>query len=414
MPFSLRARIVVPVDRPTIEHGVVTVDGERIVAVGTSAIGGEPVHDLGNVALLPGLVNAHTHLEFSDLSHPLGDPGMALADWIPLVLAHRRSRDGQVAAAVAAGCRESLLHGVTTVGEIATAGVAAYAGFPSLDLSLFIEAIGFSCARAESALKAANEELDVFESAFKAAFQVQIGLSPHAPYTVSPYLLTALVECARKHSFPVAMHVAESVDELELLARGTGRFQQLLNERSMWDPATIPQDSTPFDYLQLLATAPRALVIHGNYLDREEHEFLATHSDRMSLVYCPRTHAYFGHPPYPLGEILAAGVHVALGTDSRASNPDLSVLAEMRDVARTHAEVSPNVILRLGTLSGAEALGRDRSCGTITPGKLANLVAISLSSSVNRDPCDMLSDLLSSESPPIATWYRGQGVAAAR
>ena len=124
----------------------------------------------------------------------------------------------------------------------------------------------------------------------------------------------------------------------------------------------------------MLADAPRALVIHGNYLDRDEHEFLAAHADRMSLVYCPRTHAYFDHPPYPLAELLAAGVRVALGTDSRASNPDLNLLGEMRHVARTHAgRAARRRSSRWRRSTRLEALGCEQECGSITPGKLANL-----------------------------------------
>jgi cytosine/adenosine deaminase-related metal-dependent hydrolase len=414
MPFSLRARVVFPVDRPPIDNGVVTIDGERIVVVGNAAIGGEPVHDLGDVALLPGLVNAHTHLEFSDLAHPLGNRGMALADWIPHVLAQRRGHEANPQASIAAGVQESLNHGVTTIGEIATADAAAYTNLGSPDLSLLIEAIGFSRARAESALQATLQQLDSFEAAFGDAdgglgeSGIQLGLSPHAPYTVSPTLLSSLVTLARKRNIPVAMHVAESADELELLDRGTGPFQQLLDERSMWDATAIPRGSSPFDYLQLLTQAPRALVIHGNYLDREEHEFLATHRDRVSLVYCPRTHAYFDHPRYPLTELLAAGARVALGTDSRASNPDLSLFTEMQYVARTLADVAPEAILRMGTLSGAEALGRERQCGSITPGKLANLISVPISPSSRSH--ELIEQLLSSEVRPASVWFRGQEV----
>jgi aminodeoxyfutalosine deaminase len=414
MPLSLRARVVFPVDRPPIPNGVVTVDGERIAAVGTLDSSDKPIRDLGDVALLPGLVNAHTHLEFSDLSQPLGSPGTALVDWIPSVLAYRRSRASDLAATIAAGCRESSLQGVTTIGEIATVDAATYASLGAPALTILIEAIGFSRARAESALQAVVQQLDAWDAALgpikerRIRSGIQLGISPHAPYTVSPALLTSLLKLARERNLTVAMHVAESADELDLLATGSGRFQQLLDERSMWDPSAIPQGSAPLDYLQLLATAPRALVIHGNYLDQDEHDFLATHSDRMSLVYCPRTHAHFNHPRYPLSEILAAGVRVALGTDSRASNPDLSVLAEMRHVAKSHAEVAPDAILRMSTLSGAEALGREQECGSITPGKLANLVAIPIEPHPNRSPRDLLEEFLSAETAPAATWYRGQ------
>jgi cytosine/adenosine deaminase-related metal-dependent hydrolase len=233
-------------------------------------------------------------------------------------------------------------------------------------------------------------------------------VSPHAPYTVSPELLGKLVELARARSMPVAMHLAESAEELELLADGAGPFRDLLDARSMWDPAAIPAGSSPFDYLQVLARAPRCLVVHGNYLVSEDHEFLAAHADRMTVIYCPRTHAYFQHPRYPLAAMVAAGVWVALGTDSRASNPDLSVLAEFRQAARTHSEVPAEKVLAMATLNGAAALGCERDCGSITPGKLANLVAVPMPEGSGVG--DALDAIVASDSAPTAVWLSGREI----
>ncbi len=144
-------------------------------------------------------------------------------------------------------------------------------------------------------------------------------------------------------------------------------------------------------------------MIHGNYLAPVEHEFLAAHADRMTLVYCPRTHAYFDHSRYPLARLLAAGVRVALGTDSRASNPDLNLLDEMRQVARAHPAVRPEAILKMATLDGARALGFDEQCGSIAPGKLANLVAVPA-------PNGWLTELLYGDARPSAIWLMGREV----
>jgi cytosine/adenosine deaminase-related metal-dependent hydrolase len=175
------------------------------------------------------------------------------------------------------------------------------------------------------------------------------------------------------------MHVAESREELELLRAHSGPLVEVLKSLGAWHPDVLPLGLRPLDYLRLLATGHRSLLTHGNYLARDEIEFLAAHRDRMSLVYCPRTHAYFGHEPYPLAEALAAGVRVAIGTDSRASNPDLRLLEELRHIARHHPSVSPDSILRMGTLAGAEALGLADHLGSITPGKRAALAIIPLS-----------------------------------
>ena len=395
-----------PVDRPAIEHGAVTIDGEHFAAVGAQPVDGDVI-DLDSVALLPGLVNAHTHLEFSHLSKPLGRPGMPLLDWIRLVIAERGGRMAEPSRAIAQGVAECLRHGTTTLGEIAGEGADAYSTVGPVDATLFAEVIGFSRARAASAYEATTTRLDELRGASPTA---RVGISPHAPYTVSPDLLRRLIVLASERQLPVAMHLAESAEELQLLRDGTGPFQELLDERSMWDATAIPRRSRPLDYLRTLAEAPRALVIHGNFLDPEEHVFLAAQRERMSLVYCPRTHTYFGHSSYPLAELLSAGVRVALGTDSRASNPDLSLLAEMRHVARAHPEIDPNEVLRMGTLAGAEALGSADEAGSITPGKLANLVAIPLAEDAGRLSSELLAALLADDRGPSAAWLRGNVV----
>jgi cytosine/adenosine deaminase-related metal-dependent hydrolase len=404
MAFSLRARVVFPVDGVPLEHGVVTIDGARIVAVGAARQASD-VTDLGDVALLPGLVNAHTHLEFSRLPRPLGEPGMRLADWVRLVIAERARAEEDAAESIAAGLAESAGRGVTTLGDISQGHSS---GWPqsALDVTRLLEVIGFSQARAESAFAAVLDRLAALEGAGGA----RIGLSPHAPYTVSPRLLRRLIAVGSERGIPVAMHVAESAEELELLAHGTGPLQQLLVERSMWDAEAIPRGSRPLDYLRMLSEAPRALVIHGNYLDEAERSFLAAHAARMSLVYCPRTHAYFGHPAYRLTKLIATGVRVALGTDSRASNPDLDLLAEMRFVAASHAGVDPMWVLRAGTLAGAEALGRAAEVGSITAGKRADFIAIPLPSGASGKPDELAGAILAGRERPCGVWIRGKRI----
>jgi cytosine/adenosine deaminase-related metal-dependent hydrolase len=280
----------------------------------------------------------------------------------------------------------------------------------TIDATYFHEVIGFSRARAESSLNALIVRLEFVVAANKSVgFSTPTqGISPHAPYTVSPLLLRPLVTLAHRRNMPVAMHPAESREELRFLQAGVGPFQALLEERSMWDHLAVPRGSTPHDYLRTLADAPRALVIHGNYLDNDELDFLGTHRDRMSLVYCPRTHAYFRHDPYPLATALKHGVRVALGTDSRASNPDLSLFDEMQQVTRAHADIDPHEVLRMGTLAGAEALGRESEVGSITVGKRADLVAIRLPSESIGSPTQILAALLAADRAPSSVWSNGR------
>ena len=393
---AFKARWVFPVDGPPIEDGAVTFRGSTITAVGRDPTA-DIVEDLGNVALLPGLVNAHTHLEFSDLDSPLGEQGMSLPDWIRLVIEFRASASRDISATVQQGLRECIAFGTTAVGEIvsSTVPLEAYAQTP-LPLTLFHELIGLSESMGAEALASGVQRCTGSENLASCA----VGLSPHAPYSVHRDVVAA---CAVDRNRPVAMHLAESREEIELLSSGTGPFVDLLKDLGAWNPTAIPQGTRPLDYLKLLAACDRSLVIHGNYLDDEEIQFLAANRSRMTVVYCPRTHAYFGHSPYPLAKMLAAGVRVAIGTDSRASNPDLNMLEEMRFVAKTHPDVSPSDILSMATRGAAEALGCKKS-GTIVLGRHADLVAIPLHQNESRDPWE---SLLNPSSPIHAAWRSG-------
>ena len=165
--------------------------------------------------------------------------------------------------AIAVGLHESATHGVTTIGDIATIPTPAVSQPLPLRLA-FQEVIGFSSARVESALFDLQQRIDTGRELSGCRSAPLVGISPHAPYTVHPQLLECLVEEALARKLPVAMHLAESAEELALLADGTGPFRELFEERSMWDSTAIPAGSKPLEYLRMLAQAPRALVVHGN------------------------------------------------------------------------------------------------------------------------------------------------------
>jgi cytosine/adenosine deaminase-related metal-dependent hydrolase len=387
---SFRARWVFPVDQPPIHDGVVEIAGDTIAAVRPYRSGDEVV-DLGDVALLPGLVNAHTHLEFSDLQQPLGQPLMAFPDWIRLVIEYRRAQAGDwQVRAVHHGFMESAAASVALLGEIATygsAGASPSHASPSHApyQVVFAELLGLSPDRIEPLWQTALRHV-----AGDAERDYLAGISPHATYTVHPELLARVCRLSHERGFPVAMHVAESLDEIELLQSGSGRLVELLDSLNVFPRNAIPRGTRPLGYLQMLSQASRALVIHGNYLSAEEIEFLGQRSERMSVVYCPRTHAYFNAGDYPLAQMLAANVNVCLGTDSRASNPDLNLFEEMRFVAQRHSGITPEGVLYLGTQAGADALGLGDRFGSISPGKQARLTQITLASFDAGDPHELL------------------------
>ena len=270
MNYALQARWIVPVDRPPIEGGVIAIAGEKIAAVGENT-SGRPAIDLGDAIILPGLVNAHTHLEFSDLEAPLGEPGMSLPDWIRLVVAHRRihKADG----AVAMGLGECARHGTTSVGEIASPGWSQteIESVP-LETTVFLELMGLTRERMAQSLEQSREHMSR-QPAPNARWRK--GYSPHAPYSTHVDLIRQTVEfLGSKSAAPMAMHLAESREELEFLRTGRGPFRQLLEDLGAWEAGALAPGGTIADYLSLFAGVERFLLIHGNYLTDDEIEFV--------------------------------------------------------------------------------------------------------------------------------------------
>lgn len=383
---TLKARWIFPVDRPPIENGVVAFRGNTISEV-RSARPFEQATDLGDVAVLPGLVNAHAHLEFSLLSEPF-EPALPFTSWIQSLIAYRRSAlspDGDAKRrALIAGWRESAGSGTTLIGEIATDSwsQSVFHGCGP-NVVPFRELIGLKSDVVEQQLAMGREFLALNAERPK-------GLSPHAPYSVSPDLLTRSVWLAQQNSTPVAMHLAETRAELQFLDSGTGEFADMLKAFGAWPAEGLPLKRRPLNLLHALAEAPRTLVVHGNYLADDEVEFLARRP-HMSVVFCPRTHDFFQHEPHPWRRLLTAGVCVALGTDGRGSNPDLSLWNEVKFLRQRFAEVSPLELLELATLAGARALGRAAECGSLTVGKRADLIVAPFADGSDKgDPQELL------------------------
>ena len=381
--------------------------------------------DLGNVAILPGLVNAHTHLEFSDLTAPL-KPTEPFADWIRVIVAHRRSRGGAVEGMIAQGLAEAVDTGTRVIGEIATEGwspevflitparkidispkrqrgnVPSLAlraseehsrrgnkvSDPSAQVVVFRELLGLLPERIEEQLAIAKRHLQ--EATAEERPTLVRGLSPHAPYSVHPELFQQLAALCREYQAPLAMHLAETRAELELLSEGRGELVEMLSAFGAWRENIIPRRTRILDYLKPLADVERGLVVHGNYLADEDIAFLAEHPN-LSVVYCPRTHAYFGHQNHPWPKLIEAGVRVALGTDSRGSNPDLNLWEEVKFLRRKHPNVPPVQWLTWATQNGAAALyGPKPNLGTLQVGHPAVFTTLPLADRDATDPYELL------------------------
>ncbi len=331
-----------------IHRGWVRVAGEEVVEVNRGVPPSAAI-DLGDVALLPGLVNAHTHLEFSDCRHPIGHVGIALSDWIAEVVSARgATTPEQKQKSIVAGLTQSRDAGVRLIGEITTPPCE----YPDISagptLVTFAEVLGLSESRAQDRYQAAvDHNLAHRHGAW----------SPHSPYSTTADLVCRCVQQASSMGRPVAMHVAESADERELISEGTGRIADALKRMGVWRDDLFPWAGEGFGPLiDTLAQAPRALLVHGNDLQDSEIERVASHPN-LSVVYCPRTHAFFDYPPHPVGQLIKRGIRVALGTDSRASNPDLCLWKEVQHLLNHRGDLPPDQVLAMATFNGAEALG---------------------------------------------------------
>ncbi len=376
---TLTARWVFLASSPPLEGGTVTVRGDRIEAVEPQGVrpGDE---DHGNVALIPGLVNAHTHLDLSGARGliPPTDPDH-FTDWLRGVIAYRRTRsEEQTLADIGTGLAECLRFGTTLIGDIASEGKSWDAlSAAKTRAVVFFELIGLSFER----MTVANRDATRWKSIKSDRPECRRGASPHSPYSTG----VTLYEVTGRWGVPLSSHIAESPGELLLLSTRRGPFRSILESLGVWEPGRIAPSIAVI--LKWLTGRGPYLLAHCNYLSAEDRE----HFDplRHNVVYCPRTHAAFGHPPHPFRDFLARGVRVCLGTDSLASNPDLDILAEARFVHAKYPDFPGEQLLKMVTLSGAEALGWADECGSLEPGKSADLVAVPLPDA-HGDPHELL------------------------
>lgn len=364
----LSADWVVPVEGPPIQHGAVAFENGSIVAVGTAA-------DLGagerypNAVILPGFVNAHSHLEYA-VYGGFGD-GLDFPAWIGLHIERKQRLDiGDVDAIARLGAYECLRSGITTVGDCSFSGSTATAAAElGLRAIVFLEVFGRDAAGLDTWFEPNRARVaDAFSD------RVTLGISPHAPYTCSVDLYRACADLG----LPTATHLAESDAETEFLRTGTGAWQQLTG-------MLVPPLGTTG--IRALAEAdllgPHILAAHCVQADEEEIELLAAND--VAVAHCPRSNALLGCGIAPLAALRSAGIRVCIATDSPASTPSFDMFDEMRAaIAGARArERRPDALtaeeaLELATIGGARALGLDAELGSIVPGKQADLTVLSL------------------------------------
>lgn len=367
----LSADWVLPVEGEPIENGAVAIRDGRIEAVGRSSELGRGEHHAG-AAIVPGFINAHTHLEYAVYAG-FGD-GLSFAPWLATHI-ERKSRIGreEMEAIARLGAAECLASGVTTVGDASFVGAAAHAcAALGLRAIVYLEVFGSD---PDEALTRYREKLAYVGPALSE--RVSAGVSPHAPYTCATEVYAACMSL----DVPVMTHLNESMDELEWLLRGEGPM------RPVSDLLVDPDGRTG---IRRLAEAgvldERIVAAHCVKVDAEEIELLA-HND-VAVAHCPRSNALLGCGVAPLAELRAAGLRVGVGTDGVSSVPSHDYFEELRAVvaaARARTEradaLSPAEALELATIGGARALGLDAETGSLRPGKRADLAVVSLSGS---------------------------------
>ena len=358
--------------------------------------------DLGRVAILPGLVNAHTHLE---LSH-LHDAGAAVAPisstWIRAVVrgAPARSRSERVARR--RGRREGNRGGRCAAGRRVVGDISnTLVPFELLTRSplagvVFYELIRFNAPDPVGFVEQARRQM----SALTDTDRVRVSLAAHAPYSVSPLVFRAIRASGRSRPFaPCSVHLSESADEVEFIKTGGGPWRSFLEDVGAWDPGGGRPVDRPSQYLDECGfLSAQVLAVHGVQMTATDLARLAAHG--TTLVTCPRSNVRTGAGVPPIDEFYRSGVRVAIGTDSLASTPDLNVFAELAELRRLAPAVPAAQLLDSATRQGARALGFDGDYGTIEPGKRARLLAVSVPDAVD----DVEEYLVSGIQPEQIRW----------
>jgi len=386
-PLRLRARWAIPVDRPVIPDAAILIGADgRIEEIGPDATiplppDGESI-DLGSAILMPGLVNVHTHLEltgFHDLT-----PDRPFREWI-LEIRERKERrsEAEFLEAALSGIRDCWAGGVTTVADTGDSG-AALRALAELEGSgiVYQEVFGPHPGQLEESFAGLASRVDALRPLLRP--RLRLGVSPHAPYTVSGPLYARVAAWARAERLPMAVHVAESRAESDFVARDTGPFAEAWSRRGIppvsdasHHSSAGPVGSAPSSPVEWLdrhgVLGPDTLVIHAIQLSAADIAILAARG--VAVAHCPISNARHGHGDAPLEALRAAGIRIGLGTDSVASVGSLDLMAEAR-AARRLAGLSALETVSLATLDGARALGLEADIGSLTPGKWADLAAI--------------------------------------
>ena len=387
----IRARIVVTMCGAPIENGAVAVSANRIVDVGrfddVKARNAGNTVDLGEQALLPGLINAHCHLDYTCLRGKI-PPQKSFTDWILAINAAKSELSAKdYFASINDGFEEAKRFGTTAIANLTAFPELIAQIQPPIRTCWFAELIDIR------APERANKLVDAAIEALKQ--NSDWGLAPHALFTASKNLFRRCEEIAQREHILLTTHLAESREETEMFRDASGPLYEFM--KSIGRPMDDCGNETP---LGLFVGAPggRALphwiVAHLNELTETDFELLERSNSKFHVVHCPRSHNYFGHSPFAFDRLRSLGFNICLGTDSLASNESLSLFDEMRVFQKNFPQVSPEEIFRMVTVNPARALRQENALGQIRPGFGADLIAVPCSTST-----DIFEQILAFDAP---------------
>lgn len=369
----IRAQTVVSMEGDPIHDGAVAVSGSTIADVGRfdevrQRRSGE-VLDLGDQVLMPGLINGHCHLDYTMLRGTI-PPQRSFSDWIQAINTEKAKLTEQdYIDSIHAGFAEARSFGTTTIlNLIALPKLVAAIKEQPIRTWWFGELIDVRDPGV--AERIADEAAEFLKPAGR------WGLAPHAPFTASPRLYARCEEIAHRDNVPLTTHLAESRGEMEMFRDASGAAFDFLKE--IGRPMDDCGRETPLSlFLRTRTIDQRWIVAHLNELDAGDFDLLGV-APKFHIAHCPRSHTFLGHAPFALRRLRSLGFNICLGTDSLASNSDLSLFAEMRELLRKELWLSPREALEMATVNGAAAIGQRNSLGCIRAGAQADLIALPL------------------------------------
>ena len=381
----LRARYVVTMDGSPIENGAVAIHGNRIIDVGTfdeiRARASDEVVDLGERALLPGLINAHCHLDYTGLRGKIASQ-KSFTDWIRAINAEKaKLSEPDYLAAIAEGFAEAKKFGTTTIANLEAFPELIAKTRPSIRTWWFAEMID---------VREPDHAGEIVDLAVESLKKTEHwGLAPHALFTASANLYRRCQEVAERESILLTTHLAESREEMSMFRDAKGPLFEFMKEigRGTNDCGRLTPLACLLEIVRDSSTSlgmtTRWIIAHLNEIAESDFDLLARSTRRFHVVHCPRSHKYFDHSRFQFTKLRELGFNICLGTDSLASNSDLSLFAEMREFQKRFPDVAPEEILSMVTVRAARALGRESNLGRIRAGYSADLIAIPCESGGN-------------------------------